>query len=58
MKNTKYVWISIVYCLYKLSRKSSKGSNFANIQLVEGLRFKNEGHGFDSLWSQWEFSFP
>jgi len=26
-----------------------------DIQLVEELRCKTEGHGFDTLWSHWEF---
>jgi len=25
-------------------------------QLVEALRYEPEGHGFDSLWCQWNFS--
>jgi len=25
-------------------------------QLVEALRYKSEGHGFDSRWCQWNFS--
>ena len=25
-------------------------------QLVEALRYKSEGHGFDSLWCHWNFS--
>jgi hypothetical protein len=56
MKNKKSAWIPIVYCLYKLPWKRSKGLNFAEIQLVEELRCKDEGHGFDSLLSHWEFS--
>jgi hypothetical protein len=27
------------------------------VQLVEALRYKPEGHGFDSRWCQWNFSF-
>ena len=26
-------------------------------QLVEALRYKPEGHGFDSGWCHWNFSF-
>jgi hypothetical protein len=26
------------------------------VQLVEALRYKPEGHGFDSRWCQWIFS--
>jgi hypothetical protein len=25
-------------------------------QLVEALRYKPKGHGFDSRWSDWNFS--
>jgi hypothetical protein len=25
-------------------------------QLVEALRYKLEGHGFDSQWGHWDFS--
>ena len=25
-------------------------------QLVEALRYKSEGHGFDSRWCHWNFS--
>jgi hypothetical protein len=27
------------------------------VQLVEALRYKPEGHGFDSWWCHWNFSF-
>jgi len=26
------------------------------VQLVEALRYKSEGHGFDSRWCHWYFS--
>ena len=29
---------------------------FAVAQLVEALRYKSEGHGFDSRWCHWNFS--
>jgi hypothetical protein len=29
---------------------------YAVAQLVEALRYKPEGHGFDSRWSHWNFS--
>jgi len=28
---------------------------YAVAQLVEALRYKPEGHEFDSLWCQWDF---
>jgi len=28
----------------------------AVVQLVEALRYKSEGHGFDSRWCHWNFS--
>jgi hypothetical protein len=28
---------------------------YAVAQLVEALRYKQEGHGFDSRWSDWNF---
>ena len=27
-------------------------------QLVEALRYKSEGRGFDSRWCHWNFSLP
>ena len=32
------------------------GWGYAVAQLVEALRYKPEGHGFDSQWCQWNFS--
>jgi len=29
---------------------------FIVLQLVEALRYKSEGHGFDSRWCHWNFS--
>jgi len=29
---------------------------YAVVQLVEALRYKREGHGFDSQWCHWNFS--
>ena len=29
---------------------------YAVAQLVEALRYKPEGRGFDSRWSYWDFS--
>jgi hypothetical protein len=29
---------------------------YAVAQLVEALRYKTEGRGFDPRWSHWEFS--
>jgi hypothetical protein len=31
-------------------------SGYAVAQLVEALRYKPEGRGFDSRWSHWNFS--
>jgi hypothetical protein len=31
-------------------------SGYAVAQLVEALRYKRKGHGFDSRWSHWNFS--
>jgi len=30
--------------------------NYAVAQLVEALRYKSEGRGFDSRWCHWNFS--
>jgi len=30
---------------------------YAVVQLVEALRYKPEGRGFDSRWYHWNFSF-
>jgi hypothetical protein len=29
---------------------------YAIAQLAEALRYKSEGHGFDSRWYEWNFS--
>jgi hypothetical protein len=31
-------------------------NGYAVAQLVEALRYKPEGRGFDSRWSHWNFS--
>ena len=33
-----------------------KIAGYAVAQLVEALRYKPEGRGFDSRWSHWNFS--
>ena len=38
------------YTVYSLS------GGYAVAQLVEALRYKPEGRGFDSRWSHWSFS--
>jgi hypothetical protein len=39
-------------CMYQLFRE------YAVAQLVEALRYKPEGRGFDSRWCHWNFSLP
>jgi hypothetical protein len=34
------------------------GGGHAVVQLVEALRYKPEGRGFDSLWCQWNWHNP
>jgi hypothetical protein len=36
--------------------KSNLCSNYAVAQLIEALRYKPEGRGFDSRWCYWIFS--
>jgi hypothetical protein len=33
------------------------GTGYAVAQLVEALRYKPEGRGFDARWCHWNFSF-
>jgi len=42
-------------CLFLWKRKWKLGHPVA--QLVEALRYKPEGRGFDSRWCHWNFSF-
>jgi len=46
--------IIVHYALYKLMYIHSPGH--AVSQLVEALRYKPEGRGFDSRWCHWNFS--
>jgi hypothetical protein len=41
----------ISYCILQAS-----GFGYVAAQLVEALRYKPEGRGFDSPWSHWNFS--
>jgi hypothetical protein len=41
--------VDIFGSLYKLL-------GYTVVQLFEALRYKPEGHGFDSQWCQWYFS--
>ena len=46
---------TILVDVYKLNYSSMGG--YAVAQLVEGLRYKSEGCGFDSRWCHWTFPF-
>jgi len=37
-------------------KKKVLNHNYAVAQLVEALRYKSEGRGFDSRWCHWNFS--
>ena len=39
------------------SRWEGGEGGYAVAQLVEALRYKSEGRGFDSRWCHWNFSF-
>ena len=43
------------YCTY-INVKGAKQLGHAVAQLVEALRYKLEGRGFDSRWCHWNFS--
>ena len=58
-------WGGIIAMLLKNIRKQGLRSKMARIkcvwgqavaQLVEALRYKSEGRGFDSRWCHWNFS--
>ena len=42
--------------IHEFSITTSPSSGYVVAQLVETLRYKPEGRGFDSRWSQWNFS--
>jgi len=44
----------IIVCWGIMSAEQSLGHAVA--QLIEALRYKSEGRGFDSLWCRWKFS--
>ena len=50
----KMVRITITFMLNYYHYHFTKG--YAVAQLVEALRYKPEGRGFDSRWSHWNFS--
>ena len=41
----------IIFTIYTITIKG-----YAVAQLVEALRYKPEGRGFDSRWNHWNFS--
>jgi hypothetical protein len=45
-----------VEIVLKIERVSSAETGHAVAQLVEALRYKPEGRGFDSGWCHWNFS--
>ena len=49
-----YIYIYICIYIYDISRLRVKCGQ-AVAQLVEALRYKPEGRGFDSLWCHWNF---
>jgi len=64
----KLHWVEHVRTLLvndeKLKDQRNVANSFSNLfitghavtQLVEALRYKSEGHGFDSWWCHWNFS--
>jgi hypothetical protein len=44
----------VVFCFQFIQTTASNGHAVA--QLVEALRYKPEGRGFDSRWCNWIFS--
>jgi hypothetical protein len=45
----------VIYCLVEELVTCSEWGH-AVVQLVEALRYKSEGRGFDSQWGHWDFS--
>jgi hypothetical protein len=43
-------------CIKFLDSLWEEGGGYAVAQLVEALRYKPKGSGFDSRWSHWNFS--
>jgi len=51
-----YIYIYLCVCVYVYVYVSVVG--YAVEQLVEALRYKQEGRGFHSSWRHWDFSLP
>jgi hypothetical protein len=47
---------TFIYANFKNLQIYTYNSGYAVAQLVEALRYKLEGRGFDSQWSYWNFS--
>jgi len=59
IKTAQYIYIYIY--IYKHTHTHTyvhthRRCGYAVAQLVEALRYKSEGHGFDSRWCHWNFS--
>jgi len=52
-----YIYVYIYIYIYTHTHTHTHTHmGYAVAQLVEALRYKPEGRGFDSRWCQWDFS--
>ena len=54
--NIKIDFTETEYMIMDLMLTTQGREGYAVAQLVEALRYKSEGRGFDSRWSHWNFS--
>ena len=52
--NAIYITLEILVLIFNYNLYFTAGTAVA--QLVEALRYKSEGRGFDSRWCHWNFS--
>jgi hypothetical protein len=48
--------LHLFYSQNQITDKAIDYEGYAVAQLFEAPRYKSEGRGFDSRWSQWDFS--
>ena len=48
--------MGLLSLMFLITRARKVGGTLLVAQLVEALRYKSEGRGFDSRWCNWNFS--
>jgi hypothetical protein len=58
-ERSKYAWwynFSMCLVSFEFTLSTLRWTSYVVAELVEALRYKPEGHGFDSRWFHWNFS--